>query len=381
MWRNHAWRSRKQQGSGPRTSMTGKAPGSAWPCSTCTWLSDTGPPRYSACCRKPPAPGRTRSARCAGAHEGITAQYGARLGIRHGLTPARIAPCPTPPKQPQIRCSSRATWATAALPRQGLFLSHVTRGSVQRQEAGTRGTPPGQQPGASQRMPGGLGRSPTSHHLLQADVAQPAAQRHIEHQTGAALLRVCAARRTRSARGQYRVRVIGLPYGTLSTRLALPLSGSAPPGARAQQGGRCFCRTAAPACPVSAERLAAPAFQSGFAAGGAACPRCAFAGRCRLAASARRDGGVQRGRAMVKHEDHRVVECGAHVCVAREQQAAALGPRDRVRPAARRAQRRRALAHVGAQLGLLRDERGAERAPVARRCRVAPTRLARGAVS
>lgn len=84
---------------------------------------------------------------------------------------------------------------------------------------------------------------------------------------------------------------------------------------------------------------------------------------------------------MVKHEDHRVVECGAHVCVAREQQAAALGPRDRVRPAARRAQRRRALAHVGAQLGLLRDERGAERAPVARRCRVAPTRLARGAVS
>ncbi len=208
MWRNHAWRSRKQQGSGPRTLMTGKAPGSAWPCSTCTWLSDTGPPRYSACCRKPPAPGRTRSARCAGAHEGITAQYGARLGIRHGLTPARIAPCPTPPKQPQIRCSSRATWATAALPRQGLFLSHVTRGSVQRQEADTRGTPPGQQPGASQRMPGGLGRSPTSHHLLQADVAQPAAQRHIEHQTGAALLRVCAARRTRSAGG-----AVFLPHG------------------------------------------------------------------------------------------------------------------------------------------------------------------------
>jgi len=295
VWRNHAWRSRKQQGSGPRTSMTGKAPGSAWPCSTCTWLSDTGPPRYSACCRKPPAPGRTRSARCAGAHEGITAQYGARLGTRHGLTPARIAPCPTPPKQPQIRCSSRATWATAALPRQGLFLSHVTRGSVQRQEAGTRGTPPGQQPGASQRMPGGLGRSPTSHLLLQADVAQPAAQRHIEHQAGAALLRVCAARRTRSARGQYRVRVIGLPYGTLSTRLALPLSGSAPPGARAQQGGRCFCRTAAPACPVSAERLAAPAFQSGFAAGGAACPRCAFAGRCRLAATAGETEGFSEG--------------------------------------------------------------------------------------
>ncbi len=95
----------------------------------------------------------------------------------------------------------------------------------------------------------------------------------------------------------------------------------------------------------------------------------------------RRDGGVQRGRAVVEHEDHRVVERGAHVCVPREQQAAALGPRDRVRPAARRAQRRRALARVGAQLGLLRDERGAERAPVARRCRVAPTRLARGAVS
>jgi hypothetical protein len=78
LWRNHARRS-STHGSGPRTSMTGKAPGSAWPCSTCTWLSDTGPPRYSACCRKEPAPaGRPRSAWCPRAHERTTAQHGAR---------------------------------------------------------------------------------------------------------------------------------------------------------------------------------------------------------------------------------------------------------------------------------------------------------------